>query len=223
MKRQHSTGCRLARLSADSRTYSTPSELTHLYWGGWKTQGPMALDRLWSSWLLRVPLQLNHLNFYDLSTEKLIQQEPVQEADSTTDGKFLTPAFTASPHSSSLNIMASLQPELPARLWLLPRFQLCGADPPIYVCSLHPYANIRLLWWNLAMVNSIQIIPFWGLKQKPRAPGLRSYLLPSWSNTKARKTLPPLVKLWSWLAQIRNTSLNLPSFFLTEGPHDSGR
>lgn len=171
---RHSMGCRLASTALmDSRTYSTPSEPTHLYWGGWETREPMAPDGVRSSWLLHVPLQHKHLHFYDLSAEKLTQQPPAQEGGSTTDGKFLTPASIASPRSSSLNILASLQPELPARPWLLQCSQLCGADPAIYVCSLHPCADIRLLWWNLAMVNSIQIIPFWGLKQNLRAPWMR--------------------------------------------------
>lgn len=188
----------------------------------------MAPDGVCSSWLLHVPLQHKHLHFYDLSAEKLTQQPPAQEGDSTTGGKFITPASIASPRSSSLNIMASLQPELPARPRLLQRSQLCSADPATYVCSLHPYADIRLLWWNLAMVNSSQIIPFWGLKQNLRASWMRYWRLLSEQcripevTLKLGKHCHRLVKLWSWLAQIRNTSVNLPSF-LTESPCDDGR
>lgn len=158
----------------DSRTDSTPSELTHLYRGGWKTWEPTAPDGLCSSWLLHVRLQCKHLHFCDLSAEKLTQQAPAQEGDSTTDdGKFLTPASVASPPSSSWNVMASLQPEPPASRWLLQHLELRGADPAIRVCSSHPCADVRLLWWNLAMVNSIQIKPFGGLKQNLRAPWMR--------------------------------------------------
>ena len=182
----------------------------------------MAPDERCSSWLLRVPLQFNHLHFYDLSTEKPTQEAPAQEGDGTTDGKFLTPAFIAGPQSSKFEHNGLCSQNCRPGCGYCSTYSCVALvqHPCLFLTSLcqHQASVMEPCYGKLHPQHTVL-----GAKTKPQST-LNALFISSYLpevTLKLGKYCHCLVKLWS--CPDKDHRCQSPLFLLAEGPRDNGR